>query len=93
MTQDGRDEGTTLTRLQRWKRYPEENRVTAALLLLFGIVVATAGAWKVITGENIWVSIQGADTQQAETYEDCIRAANDIEVENLKCKTKFRLRP
>jgi hypothetical protein len=91
MTQDGGNNVTTLTLLQRWKRYPEENRVTAALLLLFSIVVAIAGAWKLITGEHIWVSIKGAYIQ-AESYDDCIRAANDIGVEILKCKTKFGVR-
>ena len=79
------------TRLKRWKHQLEQKPISAAVMLLFGMVVAIAGAWKILTGDRLWESINAVITD-SETLEECIDSANDAEVEILKCKEKFGVR-
>lgn len=77
------------TLLQRWKYQLEQKPLIAALMLLFGILVAFSGGWRIVVGDHLWESISSYINVENGTLEECINSVNDTELEILKCKTKF----
>jgi len=85
MTHDGPARDASPTRLARWWR--AENDPAGALAL--GLGEAAGSAWKTVTGAHLWASLAGP----SESVETCIAEADDVFVEVVKCKEKYRLRP